>query len=251
MFSSTIETGETMKQFKNINFDNKSDFQKNRKYPLGGSGNQRIRNRFSPFTLIEIIVVVGIMALLMAVTMPAFSSMMKGAGVEGAARNICQVLKMARSFAINNREYVAVVMPNKGLNDTYHNRAYKICIVDGSNTFKRWVQGEKWNFLPNGVAIMYITTKDPKSTTPTLNDFSNTDITNVNCEDIGAGETETLKGVVFKPNGKINQTPPSSLYIGLTEGVATGGTLTRTNPDGVPTNVVIGQYTGRITYGNE
>ena len=64
-----------------------------------------------PFTLVEILMAIVIMALLMTAAMTAFTEMMKGQGVSASARNLGQILKLARSHAINNREYVAVLIP--------------------------------------------------------------------------------------------------------------------------------------------
>ena len=205
-----------------------------------------------PFTLIEIIVVMAIMTVLMTVAMPAFSSMMRGAGIDGAARNICQTLKLAKTYAINNREYTAVLLPYKNLNDTYHNKSYRVCIVEKNGdaySFKRWIKGEKWSFLPTGTAIFDIATSPVTSEN---NKFRAAEgISRVDCDDIGVGDSETLTGVVFRPNGKPAVTGSDNIYIGIGEGISSGGDLTNTNPDAPPSNIEIGAYTGRITYGTE
>ena len=213
-------------------------------------------NLKSPFTLIEIIVVMGIMAVLMTVAMPAFSSIMKGAGIDGAARNICQILKLARTYAINNREYTAVLVPNANLSDTYHNRSYRVCIVKRSGTagsytykFKRWISGENWSFLPTGTVIFDIETSQVTSEANAFGAAAG--IGFVDCEDVGAGDKETLTGIIFRPNGKPVVKNSKNIYIGIGEGVSSGGDLTNTNPDGAPSNIEIDQYTGRITYGTE
>ena len=212
-------------------------------------------NLKSPFTLIEIIVVIGIMVLLMAVAMPAFSSMMRGAGIDGATRNICQILKLARTYAINNREYTAVLVPNANLSDTYHNRSYRVCIVKregalGSYTYEflRWLPGENWSFLPAGTAIFDVATSKVTSEANTFDAAES--ITSVICEDIGAGSSESLKGIIFRPNGKPTASS-NDIYIGIGEGVSSGDELTNTNPNAEPSNIAIGHYTGRITYGTE
>ena len=222
------------------------------------SGIREVRRR--PYTLIEIIVVIGIMATLMAVALPSFSSMMKGQGVEGAARNVCQTLKLARTYAINNRKYVAVLFPSANLDDEYHFRSHRVCLVARSGsapnytyTFKRWIPNENWEFLPTGVAIYGVETsavgeKAGGTFTPIFNATKN--ITVVNCEDIGYGTSLTLTGVIFRPNGRTENTT-SATYIGLSDGTPNGAEIVNTNPDAEPVNVKIGQYTGRVTYGTE
>ena len=200
--------------------------------------------RLINFTLIEIVVVIGIMVVLMVVAMPTFSSMMQGAGIKGAVRNICQELKLARTYAVNNREYTAVLFPNANLGDTYHNRSYRVCLVKSDYTFKRWLSGENWSFLPVGTAIFGI---DDSGVTSETNDFGGAEeIGSVDCDDIDMG-TVSLKGVIFRPNGKTTKDTDST-HIGIGEGIASGGTLTNKNPDAEISNIEIGQYTGRISY---
>ena len=256
--------GEKMKKSANkIKNKRRSDFQ----HP----GTPVFKNFFA-FTLVEIIVVIGIMALLMAVAMPAFSSMMKGAGVEGAARNICQTLKLARSFAINNREYVAVLMPqSKKGNGPYpaissdfpsdfYDRSYRVCLVtydSGTSTFsfKRWITGEKWEYLPKGTAILECDTDTNADTAGGLlvpNNGTCVLVDSVNCDDIQSGSTsvDDIAAIIFAPSGKVK--PLNDYYINIGEGVGDGNSLTVTNTgEESYTTVTINKYTGRITYGSE
>lgn len=198
------------------------------------------------FTLVEILMTIVIMTMLMVIAMPAFTEMMKGQGVEASARNLCQVFKLARSHAINNREYVAVLMPRANLPESYLHTSYKACEVvrNGSNyTFKRWIPGEGWNKLSAGVAITDInaTTYDGG------NGFTGADtISGVNCSDIGSSYSNvTLTGIVFKPTGQSNVS--ANVYVGE---ATYSGSLVTTNVAG---NVMISvnKLTGRVSYGDE
>ena len=199
----------------------------------------------TPYTLIEILMVIVIMALLMVAAMPAFTEMMKGQGVEASARNIGQTLKLARSYAINNRENVAVLIPKENLPSNYNFRGYRVCLVNSDNSFKRWLPGENWEFMSTGVAVVDID-NDPNydagayaSATPP--------ITAVNCSGVGASYSSVdLTGLVFKPTGK-SSTPA---YIVIGEAVESGGSLQRTNTSG-DVNIVINEFTGRVTFGEE
>lgn len=213
------------------------------------------------YTLMEIVVVIGIMVTLMAVALPSFSAMMRGQGVEGAARNMCQTLKLARTYAINNRKYIAVLFPKANLDDDYHFRSYRVCIVtrrgqDPNYTyeFKRWISNENWEFFPTGVAIYGIETDaiDKKTGTPEFAPtFSATkDVSQVDCEEIGYGTSMTIPAIIFKSNGRSVLTT-SDTYIGLGNGTPSGGKVLNTNPDAEPVNIRIGQFSGRITYGTE
>ena len=204
------------------------------------------------YTLIEILMVIVIMALLMAAGMPAFVDMMKGQGVESSARNLGQVLKLARSHAINNREYVAVLMPNANLNDKYNFKSYRVALVNKDKSFKRWLSGENWIFTSTGVAIINIGTSAPSYnsgetlTTASKSAYSAADdITAVNCDSINSSyNSVALKGIIFKPTGKA--TKRSIIYIG--EATGTGTDLIATSGSEGNLSISINEYTGRVTF---
>lgn len=235
----------------------------------------------SRYTLIEILMVIVIMALLMAAAMPAFTDMMKGQGVESSARNICQTLKLARSYAINNREYVALLMPqsNKnvaaypasGIPTNYYDRSYRVCIVQknasGGYDFKRWLLGEGWEFISTGVAIFETDTDNGTQFTsgkPT-NDNTCTLIDKVNFDDIQSGSTsiDDVAGIVFKPTGKSIHVGNSGsagtagakedgYYIEIGEGTYSGSELIVTNQNASSVvSIKVADFTGRVTYGTD
>lgn len=214
---------------------------------------KKLKPQLAGYTLIEILMVIVIMSLLMAAGMPAFVDMMKGQGVESSARNLGQVLKLARSHAINNREYVAVLIPRINLNDTYNFRSYRVGLVNkpssGVYTFKRWLQGENWIFTSVGVAIVDIDNTDPMpdrasglSWQPDYDDAES--ITAVNCDDIGLASSVAFKGIVFKPTGKA--TKASTIYIG--EATGTGTSLTSTASSDADVSISVNEFTGRVTF---
>src|SRR6266480_7200549 len=64
--------------------------------------------RVSAFTLIELLIVVGIMGVLLVLMAPAFTSMKSGTDVTSAAYTIKGVLDTARTYAKANNTYVWV-----------------------------------------------------------------------------------------------------------------------------------------------
>ena len=204
----------------------------------------------SPYTLLEILMVVAIMALLMTITMPAFNDMMKGQGVESAARNICQRLKLARTHAISNREYVAVLFPKKpssgtALPDNYLHRGYRACLINPDKTFKRWIPGENWSFFPTGTLVWDIDATSGYN----AGAYSNSeDVTLVNCDDIDSSySSETIPAIIFKPNGATTK----SAYVVIGEGAYAGDAVVKTNADDTGVNIEINQFTGRVSYGDD
>src|SRR5207302_3563833 len=67
----------------------------------------KLRERFA-FTLLEIMVVIGIIAILMVLIAPAFTSIKTGNDVTSAAYTIKGVLDQARTYAIANNTYTWV-----------------------------------------------------------------------------------------------------------------------------------------------
>src|SRR6266513_2502174 len=66
------------------------------------------RGRCRGFTLLELLVVIGIIALLMVLIVPAFTNMKSGTDVTSAAYTIKGVLDTARTYAKANNTYTWV-----------------------------------------------------------------------------------------------------------------------------------------------
>ena len=62
----------------------------------------------SAFTLLELLIVVGVIGLLLALIAPAFTTITSGTDVTGAAYNIKGVLDTARTYAKANNTYTWV-----------------------------------------------------------------------------------------------------------------------------------------------
>src|SRR6266480_2875323 len=81
--------------------------------PLQSSRHREIATgrprRVAAFTIIELLVVIGIIALLTTIGLPALKGFGKGTGMAGAQRQMLQDLGLARLSAINGRTTVYVV----------------------------------------------------------------------------------------------------------------------------------------------
>ena len=218
---------------------------------------KRYRHKYSLFTLIEILVVVGIMLLLMAIMMPAFDSLASSGGLRAGSREFCQTLKLARIYAVNNREYVAVVMPlvdkmynnpdissdgndhafpeqsESGIEDQYYNRAYRACVIyvdnNGDKVFKHWIPGEKWRMLPTGVC--FVAESQPSVSKPGLTHKA-LKVKNVDYSEIGGikpSDTDDIRTVamLFTPAGRAGS--HERFFVILGEGVYTDGRMVYTN----------------------
>jgi type II secretory pathway pseudopilin PulG len=226
----------------------------------------------SDFTLVEVLAVMGLMAILLFMALPAFEKIAKGNGVEIAARTLSGKLGMARGYAINNRQYVAVLMPIADLPDNYLYRSYKLCVVSSTYdktsgspsvpppyTFKfiRWIPSENWGFLPTGAAINHISSSVHSGNangtgtflTPAVFPFEQ--VKEVKLSEINSAyaSVDNVRAIVFRPNGKLAGAGDSR-YVAVTESTYSGSTLATTNQKNW-IDITIDQFTGRVTYGSE
>lgn len=223
------------------------------------------------FTLLELLIVMVIMSFLMLMVLPAFQEMTQGQAVNIGTRNLASKLILARSFAINNRKVVAILIPqcggfpNAGIPSKYYNRSYRACIVskNGSNYyFKRWVPGENWEFTPTGVAILEVDgdlgvhTVDDKLVPNNLNPTTVSPLPvpvlppnkGIDCSDIGGDASmRGCAAIIFKPSGKST----GARYIELGEGVYSPGDLSiimKNSTSQAFNSINIHQHTGRVAY---
>ena len=69
----------------------------------------------SAFTLIELLVVMVIAVVIMAVSLPSFISMGRGAGMRTAVNNIRSTVALSRQWAITHREQITFVASSTGM----------------------------------------------------------------------------------------------------------------------------------------
>jgi len=63
------------------------------------------------FTMVELMVVIVIVSIILAFSVPAFQKLAVGSGVDAAARMLSSQLSLARAEAISRRQCIAVIMP--------------------------------------------------------------------------------------------------------------------------------------------
>ncbi len=115
----------------------------------------------SGFTLLELLIVIGIMALLMAMALPAFENLSKR-GLTSAAPALMSTLRLARQHAITTRKYVWVVFPDIGSGGAQGGalaysgsqvekalRSYAVIEGDANNKPSQYITD--WKFLPQGM----------------------------------------------------------------------------------------------------
>ncbi len=96
------------------------------------------------FTILEIIIVLAIMAMFFAISVPLFSKFTEKAKLDTAARSVTSALRTARSYAITKSSIYDVKFDTSTTPNTYYIRDEAASIID-----------KKYK-LPSGVAFVNI-----------------------------------------------------------------------------------------------
>jgi type II secretory pathway pseudopilin PulG len=214
------------------------------------------------FSLIELLLVIGLMALLMGISLPAFTRMAKGNGVTSTTRNISAKINAARSYALSNRVYLALVFPladaDTDILDKFRYSSFRAAIVTcdtsttpATYTWKQWVDGESWQQLPSGAIIA-----GPDYSSKGSFSYP-TKVVDCEFKDIKGSSTscpaEIANCLVFRPNGMLcNAAGDFSLAIyegAVTKLNGSSTELQRTNTSNYVT-LSVNPFTGRISYSN-
>src|SRR5207247_1827411 len=116
-----------------------------------------LRGRFRAFTLVEMLVVLGMIVILLSAIVPAVTSLSKANGRKAAMANLLGGIEQARAEAINTSQATYVVFPTFGAGtaqstlDRYNYKSYAI-FEDNANPGSV-KQVTPWKALPTGVAL--------------------------------------------------------------------------------------------------
>lgn len=118
------------------------------------------KSRTNGFTLIEMLTVIVIVGIMLALTIPAVTHLMKSTGVSTASRQVSNTLGLARQLAITRRIYARVVFPYfdaavtlQDQKDMWY-RAYAVMTNRDDNAAAGWTYASKWEYLPIGVVFL-------------------------------------------------------------------------------------------------
>lgn len=105
------------------------------------------------FTLLELLVVMAIIAILTAMSVPAISGYLKGAKLKGGTRQVASALRQARTLAITKRKNYMVVFAISATTDAEKRyKAFKVYQVDEGTI-------DDWIYLPKTIVINSDNTK--------------------------------------------------------------------------------------------
>ncbi len=171
------------------------------------------------FTLVELLAVIAIIGVMVAVMVPSFSQMGRGAKVTTAVSQLKTVMSLARQHAITKREVTYVVFPH-GDNALYTSasdiaKAYRSYNVYGARSgyLREWVH------LPDGVVFVprqaVYDTAQPRDTKNIFVQSAGNQIPFPN----NGSPVRTMVAVGFKPDGQMTIGNGSSRYeVFLAEG---------------------------------
>src|SRR6266536_2909606 len=209
-----------------------------------------LRGGFRAFTLVEMLVVLGMIVILLSAVVPVVTSLSKANGRKAAMANLLGGIEQARAEAINTSQASYVVFPTfgagtaQGTLDRYNYKSYAIFEDNAANPGSV-KQVTPWKALPTGVALRATGTAalanlaDPASLNPAPT-FSFTPDT---------GTTPAFRCLKFNSNGEV-EAPAANVLLGIFEGYVNSGTEIATTKDasGNPSAVeyvMVSQFTGR------
>jgi len=160
------------------------------------------RGRRKPFTVIELMVAIAIMGIVMAMTLPALTTLMSGGGVSSGAAAVAGQMRFARAYALSKRQYVALIIPdNESLDSDNNNilRCSRLAVVTRSGTsanspfeFLNWVEDHSWNIMPSKVYLEVDASQ--QNITP--------EVIGVDVEGLGGSDSTSCFAVVMAPSGR-------------------------------------------------
>jgi type II secretory pathway pseudopilin PulG len=200
------------------------------------------------FTLLELLVVMGIIIIALAALVPAVTSLSKSGGRRAARNALLGGIEQARAEAIKSAQATYVVFPTftsgtQSTLDRYNYRSYAIFVDNAANPGSV-KQLTDWKSFPTGVALRAAGTAalsnlaDPATLTPSVAFNFAPD-----------GSAAPFRCFKFNSNGEV-QAPAANVLLGIFEGYVSNGSEVATTKDasGNPSAVeyiLVSQFTGR------
>ena len=177
-----------------------------------------------PFTLVELIMVMGVMILLAAIAIPAYSSLFSGRKTTLAANQLNGAVMEARAHAVSSKNYTALIFVKDTtlsgytsirMGEVYHN-------PDTENTayvWRRWVPGVPFMLLPENTMVP-ATDNDLGTTTGgskgKVGAGTLTKVSNLGNSGLPVSTT-SAPAIIFKPNGQLAGTAEKNVVVRFVE----------------------------------
>lgn len=211
------------------------------------------RRRERAFTLLEMLVVIGIIAVLAVALLPAVGTMSKSQSRKSAISSLLGGIEQARAEAMRTGQssYIVFTAFDSGKPATlnaYNYRCFAIFVDDPADATHP-KQLTNWKTLPTGVAMRANSTSNTAVTNlPKLNSLPAPMPVLTFTPDTNAAVTYYV--IKFNPTGEVDQ-PTNNIVLGVFEGFVTGTTETFTSGKDKNGNPLaseylsISQHTGR------
>jgi len=186
----------------------------NRPSPVGQKEGRSRRECCRSFTLVELLVVMGIFALLMTIAVPTFLKRSPTVAAHGALLRLKSTIALARQWAVTRRQITYVVFPED--NSSFVGapqlaatamRGYNIFTMEDG-----WLND--WQFLPVGFVFSRTHGEGENllSTTSTSDRVFNIPFPLTN------SPLHTMRCISFTPDGRLNQNGGTTLQVVFTPG---------------------------------
>jgi prepilin-type N-terminal cleavage/methylation domain-containing protein len=160
----------------------------------------------SAFSLIELLVVVAIIGILAAVTIPAFNSIGQARGVTEAGFQLASAMDLARSEAVARQTYVWMAVRQTNIEGSTALRLGMVYSRDGTTNTS------STNLQPIGRVVTLLRTGLTNST----NGVDLSALNNAPAFNIGSVSFANAAGVLFTPGGEAMTNMAPSQYTGFT-----------------------------------
>ena len=216
------------------------------------------RSRSNGFTLLELLLVIGILTLLLGALIPAVTSLSKSSGRKAGVKLLVGILEQARATAIKDGRstYVAfAAQPTSGttsltdqtLIDRYFYHAFAVFEDDPAGTAK--VQITSWKILPVGISLRTEISFDNASNGA----WGTTDF--VFTPAPSGSQTQQFPFIKFNANGEVvapparaGSTSTSAIPLRLFEGYVTDKIEKPTSKANMDETINLARLTGRAEY---
>jgi prepilin-type N-terminal cleavage/methylation domain-containing protein len=195
------------------------------------------------FTLVELLTVIVIIGIMVAIGVPAITSLSKSGGLTAAARMVPNTLSLARQYAITQRTNTRVVFPyslSAGVANSMWYSSFSILAKTNrydNTTAQAWRYIGKWEYLPVGSVFL-------NSGVGALDDPSYMR-TNSIPNPTNSAFTVTMACIEFTPTGAaLSPSGSTPNTLALREGFQNTGTPTATSANAV--TISVDNLVGRI-----